>query len=112
VFFVIFVVVEEVCSDSLVFHSPSTLDHLEKLGMRPHKHPAEPARQGSGRCIIWWERGGIDGQDMWSIMGSIVGWEAWDVTIIESLDPLGREIEACPNWQLEVGELCVFNIPF
>jgi hypothetical protein len=27
-------------------------------------------------------------------------------------DPLGWEIESCSNWQFEVGEACVFSIPF
>jgi hypothetical protein len=52
VFFVILSVVEEVSSNSPVFHLPSTLDHLEKLGMRAHKHPLEPSGHWSSWHVI------------------------------------------------------------
>jgi hypothetical protein len=49
---------------------------------------------------------------MWGILRSILGSKASDVSIVMSFDPLGREIEASPNGNFEVWEVCVFNIPF
>jgi hypothetical protein len=70
---------------------------------------------------MWeWSRGGIigggwrgiDRDDMWGILRSILGGKASNISIITSFDPLGREIEASPNGNFEVWEAHVFNIPF
>jgi hypothetical protein len=49
---------------------------------------------------------------MWGIMGSVLGGETGNVTVIMSFDPFSGEVEAGSDWYFEVQELCVFNIPF
>jgi hypothetical protein len=49
---------------------------------------------------------------MQGIFGPILGSKASDVSIVTSLDPFGREVEAGSNGDLEVWETHVFNIPF
>jgi hypothetical protein len=45
-------------------------------------------------------------------MRPILGGETGNVAIIMSFDPFGGEVEASPNGDFEVWEVCVFNIPF
>jgi hypothetical protein len=45
-------------------------------------------------------------------MGPILGGKTGNVAVVASFDPFGREVEASSDWDFEVWEACIFNIPF
>jgi hypothetical protein len=99
-------------SNSPVFEVSCMFEQNQELRIQPSKHRLEPLREWSGRGVIRGSWCCIDGDNVWGIMRPILGGKAGDVAIIVSFDPLGREVEASPNGDLEVWEVHVFNIPF
>jgi hypothetical protein len=48
---------------------------------------------------------------MWGIFWPILGGEAGNIAIVMSSDPLGGQVEAHADGNLQVWELCVLNVP-
>jgi hypothetical protein len=98
--------------NSPVLEAPHMLEENQELRVWPSEYRLEPMQEWSRRGVIGSGWRSIDGNDMWGILGPILGGKAGNVSIVTSFDPFGWEVEAGPNGDFEVWELRVFNIPF
>ena len=97
--------------DTPIVELSSRRNHGKELGVWAVYDGSEPARERFNGFVGGVSGGGVDGDDVGRILGPVMGGEGGDFAVVEALDPLGGEVEAGPNGDLEQGEFVVFHIP-
>jgi hypothetical protein len=87
--------------DTPIIELSSRHNHGKELGVWAVDNGSEPARKRFNGFVGGVGRGGVDGDNVGGILGSVVGREGGDFTVVEAFDPFGGEVEAGPNGDLE-----------